>query len=375
MLTQDCDRSRSAKRLNSLSLDELFENWGITQVRLISGLDIIGIPVYSAYRPNAISISVYAGKNEDPALARAGAIAEAIEYATFEAPPEEVAWGKFSDYDRIPISNCFEGFKEIPLTAATRVYDNTKRLLPAHLFTLSDLGVPRIANSFQRNSSGQAVGPSFADALLAGLYECIERDAITLWSNSARDNDYYPRRLKEFGAGPERLSQKIREAGLNCFLFDARAEFFVPVVFCVITENSPSGYLCSGWGTDLDLTAAQAKAILEAAQSRATFISGARDDIKKSHFELFKAQDTRETTKAILAQPFSGYGGMDLSDKSASAKLGLLCRLLGHWWKHVYIQARKLAFNLCAVKSFILGLEQPLSEDWVSNGRRLWLGR
>ena len=79
-------RLQSADYLNSLTRDELFDRYKITRVARIDGLDSIGVPVYSVCRPEAATVSVNAGKSLDERLARAGAIAEGIEFATFENP-------------------------------------------------------------------------------------------------------------------------------------------------------------------------------------------------------------------------------------------------------------------------------------------------
>ena len=52
---------------------------GITRVATITGLDRIGIPVVTACRPNARSISVSQGKGITLAAAKASAVMEAIE--------------------------------------------------------------------------------------------------------------------------------------------------------------------------------------------------------------------------------------------------------------------------------------------------------
>src|ERR1700761_3207352 len=59
------------------------ESLGVTRVADITGLDRIGIPVYSAIVPDsADNISVYNGKGRRPIDAKAGALMEAIERQT-----------------------------------------------------------------------------------------------------------------------------------------------------------------------------------------------------------------------------------------------------------------------------------------------------
>ena len=56
---------------------------GITRVAVLTGLDVIGIPVAAAVRPNSRSIAVHQGKGVTLAAAKASAVMEAVE--TFHA--------------------------------------------------------------------------------------------------------------------------------------------------------------------------------------------------------------------------------------------------------------------------------------------------
>lgn len=52
---------------------------GVTRVAVLTGLDVIGIPVVAAYRPNSRSIAVHQGKGTTLAAAKASAVMEAVE--------------------------------------------------------------------------------------------------------------------------------------------------------------------------------------------------------------------------------------------------------------------------------------------------------
>lgn len=68
------------------SLRPHFARFGITRLARQTGLDVIGVPCFSAIRPNAPTLSVNMGKGLDDAAAMASAIMEAVEYAYAEAP-------------------------------------------------------------------------------------------------------------------------------------------------------------------------------------------------------------------------------------------------------------------------------------------------
>src|ERR1700748_1478781 len=52
---------------------------GITRVAVLTGLDVIGIPVVAAYRPNSRSVAVHQGKGTTLVAAKASAVMEAVE--------------------------------------------------------------------------------------------------------------------------------------------------------------------------------------------------------------------------------------------------------------------------------------------------------
>lgn len=62
-----------------MTLSALYPRHGITRLADITGLDTLGVPVWSAIRPAARSYVVSAGKGLDPRHARVTAVMEAIE--------------------------------------------------------------------------------------------------------------------------------------------------------------------------------------------------------------------------------------------------------------------------------------------------------
>jgi ribosomal protein S12 methylthiotransferase accessory factor len=52
---------------------------GITRIAVLTGLDVLGIPVAAAVRPNSRSIAVHQGKGVTLSAAKASALMEAVE--------------------------------------------------------------------------------------------------------------------------------------------------------------------------------------------------------------------------------------------------------------------------------------------------------
>src|SRR5262249_4874631 len=61
-----------------------FAACGITRVADLTGLDVIGVPVFAAYRPNSRSLAASMGKGPEPDRARLGAAMEALEQSFSE---------------------------------------------------------------------------------------------------------------------------------------------------------------------------------------------------------------------------------------------------------------------------------------------------
>ena len=64
---------------------------GVTRVSDITGLDRVGIPIYSCVRPRAANgaVSVYSGKGVKDVLAKISALMEAIERYSAEVKPQD----------------------------------------------------------------------------------------------------------------------------------------------------------------------------------------------------------------------------------------------------------------------------------------------
>jgi ribosomal protein S12 methylthiotransferase accessory factor YcaO len=64
----------------------LCRKYGVTRLGDLTHLDSVGIPVWTASRPTSETVTVHSGKSLIHEMARAGAVAEAVEYAAAERP-------------------------------------------------------------------------------------------------------------------------------------------------------------------------------------------------------------------------------------------------------------------------------------------------
>jgi ribosomal protein S12 methylthiotransferase accessory factor len=290
--------------------------FGITRLARLTGLDEVGIPVWAAIRPNALTLAVSQGKGVDDAAAAASAMMEAVEVATAErrdlprltlAPRAMAASGRrtaqLTELLRLNASppaadepvDWIEGFDLI---------DDAPVWVPLDAVRL---GEEAAQARYWQSTDGLASGNVLWEAAFHGLCERVERDALALWSlcddSEVGDRCRDPRDF----ADPEldALAAKIEAAGLRLRLFDISTDVAIPVCFAAVSPASDGDLahwrhfdLQSGSGCHPDLARAAIRAVTEAAQSRLTAISGARDDFDPGDYRARIALDLSPFARA-----------------------------------------------------------------------------
>jgi ribosomal protein S12 methylthiotransferase accessory factor len=291
--------------------------FGVTRIARHTGLDRVGIPVWCAYTPNSRSIVVAQGKGLTDADARASAVMEALERAVAGEPAVET------------IANTAD-----KLRASGRAFDRLDALIAAgrddirpdekiewvrgvDLISGDDAFVPLEAvlldrtrpSRFWMSSDGLASGNIRQEAILHGLLERVERDAHILWRVSGQDARDRACVVPETFDDPalDALVGQIRAAALELRLFDITSDTGIP---CYLALLGPRGTatagslrfveVTSGCGAHPSAIRAAIRAVTEAAQSRLTYIGGARDDV---YAETFCRPLPESTRRAFLAAP------------------------------------------------------------------------
>ena len=296
-------------------------DFGITRLARLTGLDEIGIPVWAAIRPNALTLAVSQGKGVDDAAAAASAMMEAIEVGAAER----------RDLPRLTLSPramaaC--GRRATPLTELLRVgasppapdepidwIEGFDLLDDAPVWVPLDavrLGEAAAEARYWQSTDGLASGNVLWEAAFHGLCERVERDALALWSLCG-DADVGRRCRDPNGFDdPElaALADKIAAAGLRLRLFDISTDVAIPVCFATISpplDGDPRRWrhfdLQSGSGCHPNPARAAIRAVTEAAQSRLTAISGARDDFDPRDY---RAQIALDLLPFVQAEPVAG---------------------------------------------------------------------
>jgi ribosomal protein S12 methylthiotransferase accessory factor len=289
----------------------LLRRYGVTRVARQTGLDHVGIPVWSAVRPNSLSLAVNQGKGVGDADAKISAVMEALERAVAGAP--EVVFHLASQAEMRAEGLAFDRLDG--LVAKGRMplsYDDRIAWVEGHdLITNRPVRVPREAvmldrtaeTRFWQSSDGLASGNTPVEATFHGLLERVERDADVLWSLAG------PAERKRRCIDPsafddpviDLLVSKIRVAGLRLQIFDITSDIGIPCFQALIgpadimkRSNPLYAEAASGSGCHIDAVRAMIRAITEAAQSRLTLVSGARDDIADDTYIRPMPQDLIE---------------------------------------------------------------------------------
>jgi ribosomal protein S12 methylthiotransferase accessory factor len=276
---------------------------GITRLAEVTGLDYLGIPVIMACRPNSRALSVAQGKGLDLHAARASGFMECAE--TFHAEnielPTPFASRRALARDRrvidlgiVPQAHDFSASDrtELPWIESEDLMGGGPIWIPYDLVH-TDCREERAHESadFPVCSNGLASGNHRLEAILSGLYEVIERDANALWALRPRASRAATRLdlASVDDSACRALIDRLAEAKMMLSVWDMTTDVGVAAFFVRLREGPgnahiPLGAFC-GAGCHLSRGIALSRALTEAAQSRLTYISGSRDDLKRHNYD------------------------------------------------------------------------------------------
>ena len=314
----NCESCRRAARGRDLrtrpAFDEILAaiephllSFGITRVGELTGLDVIGIPVFSASRPNSRSLSVCQGKGR----VRQGT------HGWRHHGGRRAGAGRAARGSRHRNGRARTRWRRAGLTCMLFHLDASVRTRRAMTVVASAHGSPacRWSSGRQVHVPFELVGfdlrdgtqwdhaqlhddhgrigrrASLAEAALHALLEVVENDASALSTSSAslpgsRDRS----RIAPVAALHWMASMaKVESAGLGCFFVDLTGHVALPTVAAFVTQPSEThagsgARSFAGFACRLSAEEAAIAALLEAVQSRLTQIAGARDDLSPEDY-------------------------------------------------------------------------------------------
>ncbi len=288
------------------------EQLGITRVANVTGLDVVGIPVVMVTRPLSRSVSVSQGKGLDLESARASGLMEALELHHAEHAELALRIGsrrqlsrrcRMADVHGLPLaaSTQYEDDRALLWATGVNMMSNEPLLVPYELVHMNyTLPLPTGSGSFVMSSNGLASGNTQHEAIVHGLCEVIERDAVTLWHlRTPEDHASSQLDLRTvYDPACRELLALFEKADLEVTVWDVTSDIGVATFRCVIADrdlSSPRFVPASeGQGTHLLREVALQRALTEAAQVRLTMIAGVRDDNGRMAYE--KARQIHEYT-------------------------------------------------------------------------------
>ncbi|WDZ81386.1 YcaO-like family protein (plasmid) [Ensifer adhaerens] len=310
-------------------IEPLLPTFGVSRLARLTRLDKIGIPVWSAISPNARSIVINQGKGITDNDAKVSAAMEAIERAVACAPavPARMATRRTlceSGDQALTLPGLAAAGKPdlgddetISWLRGFNLTDGTITWAPLHATTL-DRTIEDCR--YWQSSDGLASGNTETEAILHGLLERIERDAETLWRLLPLSGKLATCIDPASFADPilDQMARQIAVCGLQLRLFDMTSDVAVPCYAAtladagILTARQPRYHdVTIGHGAHPVARRAALRAVTEAAQSRLTYISGARDDVFPETFarplpgetqRLFEAVPQRKTATAAIAE-------------------------------------------------------------------------
>ena len=297
----------------------LLPRLGVTRVGVVTGLDVIGIPVVMVCRPNGRSLSVSQGKGVDLTAAKVSGIMEALEAWHAERvllPLRLATYRELRELARVvdvealprPSWSRFHPDLSILWIEGTDVVGGERLWVPYECVHLDFRSPgPQGAGCFLANGTGLAAGNTLLEAVSHGLCETVERDAFALWD--------------ELGA-PERAARRVdldtvddrgcrllldacERAGVGVVAWDLTTDVGLPVFSVTIVDRRADALrrlpAAIGGGCHPDRAVALSRALTEAAQSRLTLIAGSRDDCPPAYYRRIRDAEAIGAHLAVLA--------------------------------------------------------------------------
>jgi YcaO-like protein with predicted kinase domain len=292
---------------------------GVTRLADITGLDCVRIPVVQAVRPFSKSNAVSQGKGATLQQAALSALMESAEgffaerterYSTTVASAArlELPVGLYNlhvDPDALAQWHHWD----IAWVPANNLLDGSATLVPLELVhTAYVVPPPDYDGVFSTSTTGLAVSTTHSHAVRHGLFECIERDALA--RANGRHGFFHDNRIDPLILqSPEldALLSAMRDRGFLVGLWLAPAAGDIPVVWCHLMEDCHADQAimpnpAEGSAARLSVVTAAIAAIHEAAQSRLTVISGARDDVGQESYRNLHDRARRDAHWRLLKE-------------------------------------------------------------------------
>ncbi len=308
--------------------ERIAEQIGIVRIGMVGELTTLGIHVAQAFAERSgWSSSFASGKGETREAARAGSIMEEVEIHAqdaFRPPRVRTCSYRFLASMAAPVidpatlglpfDSRYHPDVELEWSECVDLLGDGMVLVPTACLVgerLQDdiLFSPRLGGKIF-SSSGLASGFSMAEAAVHAASECIERHATRL-AELELDNPggVGVRRFTFIDPGslpdaPRRITDNYHRAGMTTRIVDITSEIAVPTFYARVFEDPFHGgqsTSADGFAAHPDPEVAVTMALLEAAQTKAGFIAGGREDYSLQARSLGRHERPRTVVPAAQA--------------------------------------------------------------------------
>jgi thioglycine synthase len=282
-------RARALSEVAALAQAQL-ERFGVTRIADVTGLDVIGIPVWHSVRPIAAPglNTVTSGKGQTNEACRVSAMMEAIERSCGEPRGRPTV---INSYAELRLERpTLDPLRLIPRQNHAWTPASMMTWWPARAVRHGvDVWVPAVTiftpfpaecNLMGSNTAGLASGNTRDEALLHGLYEVIEYDCQAFGEVL---NIGYRIRTETLPDAAQELIERYERAAVDVTVHACVNGIGIPSFFAM-TEDRHAGdamLFNGGCGCHLDPAIGVLRALTEAAQSRLSVIAGAREDMDR----------------------------------------------------------------------------------------------
>ena len=276
------------------------QDYGITRLGSITGLDWIGVPVVQVVRPRSRSVAVSQGKGLTFPLAAISGLMESLEgWASERIDQERIVTASLRAMNaRGGWSHLGIGRDEAMLAwiAGLDLFSGRQMAVPLALVDTAYIVPSPHPHWIARDTTGLAAGTSLQGAVLHACLEILERQARCTAMKTPHFFDRFQidaRSVQSGNAGD--IMRQLAKAGFVVGIWQIPAPHALPIYWCHVMEDAgraPFAPLpAEGFGCDISHDRALTSALLEACQSRLGVISAARDDIRT---ELYNYADAGE---------------------------------------------------------------------------------
>lgn len=374
-------------------LAPFFSTMGITRVANVTGLDNIGIPVVMVCRPNSRGLSVCQGKGLDLDSAKVSGLMEAAELFHAENIARPLVFDTFANLRRraavadpasLPRTSArsFRRNQRIFWIAGRDLVNNSVVWVPNELVH-TDFRWPRPAGagSFLQTSIGLAAGNDSLEAAIHGICEAIETDSCTLWDllPPARRAQSKIRLDSVDDPACRKILEMFQAAEVAVAVWDYTSDLGVPTFACDIIPETDDTFrrmfTAGGSGCHPSRNVALLRALLEAAQSRLTVISGARDDVSRRDYLWYRSRRVLQRSRARILAQSDRRNFQDVATFENRAPEEVLAWLLQRLQaagmpQAIAVDLTKPQINIPVVHVVLPGLEGPNSASRYTPGPR-----